>query len=297
MRAWVFSDLHLEMGASANLEVPKADICICAGDIADGGVVASVRFLGELVAPFMPVVFVPGNHEYYRASFIEGIRAGVEEARKYDGVFLLDREAISINDVHIIGATLWTDFALFGNPRLAMLAADGALNDYRKIKLSKQPYRRFTTHFAMAEHFKARECIDTCLSASIDFPTIVVTHHAPSILSVSREYIDDPLTPSFASNLERMVLRHQPRLWVHGHLHNSSDYRIGSTRVICNPRGLPGESSSKTFNPKLVVEVHPEFDEDLNKGRGQSLGSVLDDQQFKPLSRRLIVRRTPKRPD
>jgi hypothetical protein len=294
MRAWIFSDLHLEQGASPDLDVPEADVCICAGDISDRGVVPSIRFLGEIVAPKMPVVFVPGNHEYYRASIVEGFEAGVEEALKYDEVFILDGGAASVCGVHFVGATLWSDFALFGDARLAMLADGEASHDYREIKLSKRPFKRFSARNSMELHFEARVFIDRFLQASSAVPTVVVSHHAPSILSVAPKFIDDPLTPSFASSLERIILRHQPRLWVHGHLHNASDYQIGRTRVICNPRGLPGEPSFKNFDPKLVIEINTDLGEDADLGKELSLGSVLDDELFRPFKKRLFVGGTPK---
>ena len=78
-------------------------------------------------------------------------------------------------------------------------------------------------------------------------PTIVVTHHAPSVLSVLPEFMDDPLTPSFVASFEKDIVKYQPRLWVHGHLHNRSDYYIRNTRVICNPRGHPSEKSSSGY--------------------------------------------------
>ncbi|MGO7319378.1 metallophosphoesterase [Rhizobium ruizarguesonis] len=289
MRAWIFSDLHLELGTSSKLDIPDADVCICAGDLSDRGVVPSIRFLGEVVAPRMPVVFVPGNHEYYRASIVEGFDAGVEEALKYHDVFILDGGAALISGVNFVGATLWSDFALFGDARLAMLADGEVSHDYREIKLSKRPFKRFTTRSAMERHFEARTIIDRFLGASSGVPTVVVTHHAPSILSVSPEQVDDPLTPSFASSLERIILRHQPRLWVHGHLHNSSDYHIGSTRVVCNPRGLPGEASSKTFDPKMVIEINTDLDIEVDGRKDVSLGSVLDHELLRPFTKRIFM--------
>ncbi|MGO8627726.1 metallophosphoesterase [Rhizobium ruizarguesonis] len=289
MKAWIFSDLHLERGTSADFDIPDADVCICAGDISDRGVVPSIRFLGEVVAPRMPVVFVPGNHEYYRASIEEGFDAGVEEALKFDDVFILDGGVASIDGVHFVGATLWSDFALFGDTRMAMLADGKASQDYREIMVSKRPFKRFTPRDAMGRNFEARAIIDRFLGASFGVPTIVVTHHAPSILSISPTHIDDPLTPSSASSLERIMLRHQPRLWVHGHLHHSSDYHIGSTRVVCNPRGLPGEASMQTFDPKKVVEINTDLDADVVRGKDLSLGAILDDELLRPFEKRIFV--------
>jgi Icc-related predicted phosphoesterase len=62
---------------------------------------------------------------------------------------------------------------------------------------------------------------------------------------------------AFASNLEDLILRHQPELWVHGHIHHVRDYPIGDTRVVCNPRGYlaAGWSERTGFVEDLVIDV------------------------------------------
>lgn len=49
--------------------------------------------------------------------------------------------------------------------------------------------------------------------------------------------------------------RFGPDLWVHGHMHNSVDYRVGATRVVTNPRGYAGHEINPNFNPQLVIEI------------------------------------------
>ena len=44
-------------------------------------------------------------------------------------------------------------------------------------------------------------------------------------------------------------------LWIHGHTHESFDYEIGKTRVICNPRGYAPIEINKEFKPDFNVEV------------------------------------------
>lgn len=65
------------------------------------------------------------------------------------------------------------------------------------------------------------------------------------------------LNACFVSDLEARILRWQPQLWMHGHTHDSFDYRIGATRVIANPRGYArdGVAENKSFDPGLVIEV------------------------------------------
>ena len=256
MRAWIFSDLHLDVDASFDeLAIPDADVCLCAGNVLDGGVVSTIRWLRRFIAPHMPVIFVPGNYEYYCSSINEVLAAGYELANGLDNIYLLDGDIISLNGFRFIGATSWTDVALHGDPRLPVATAKDQLNDYRRIKLSKTPFRRFPSQESCTLDMRATVDIDNAYRSQPDLPTVVVTHNAPSATSVPTELLEDPLTPTFASRFEHQILEYEPLLWVHGHIHSSSDYYIGKTRVICNPLGYPDDPSRKTFVPDLVVDL------------------------------------------
>ena len=83
---------------------------------------------------------------------------------------------------------------------------------------------------------------------------VVVTHHAPSPESIPPSFQESAFNPCFASDMTRFITESKVRLWIHGHIHAHSDYMIGNTRVLANPRGYPGESKTG-FEPGLVVEV------------------------------------------
>ncbi len=256
MRAWIFSDLHLELDPNFKFsKIPDADVCLCAGDILDGGVLASILWLGKFITPHMPVIFVPGNHEFYRSSIKEGLAAGYKLAESYDDLFLLDGDSVVLDGYRFIGTTLWTNFDLHDDPRMAMAIAKDGLNDYRRIKFSKTPFKRFTPQESLHLHLRASVDIDNTYRSQRDCPTVIVSHHAPSLMSVPRAFLRDGLTPSFASRFEYRILEYEPLMWVHGHLHSPSDYFIGRTRVICNPLGYPEEASRKTFIPDLVIDL------------------------------------------
>ncbi len=85
--------------------------------------------------------------------------------------------------------------------------------------------------------------------------TIVVTHHAPSALSLPEHRRDKTLSCAYASHLDDFILRHQPSLWIHGHIHTPCDYRIGATRILSNTHGYITEGACPGFRPDLVVEV------------------------------------------
>jgi hypothetical protein len=61
---------------------------------------------------------------------------------------------------------------------------------------------------------------------------------------------------AYYSELSDFIESHpQILLWTHGHMHDPSDYVIGSTRVVCNPRGYYGhEPQAESFVP-LEIEL------------------------------------------
>jgi hypothetical protein len=172
----------------------------------------------------------------------------------------LEVESSSGTPVRIIGVTLWTDFEVFGlqDQRRAMMAAGAQLNDYHRIKIKDAvsgEMRHLDPMDTRRIHLNARAYLETMLANAFDGITIVMSHHAPSLRSIPDEVINDPLTAAYASNLEPVIERFQPHLWVHGHLHNSSDYKIGFTRVVCNPRGYTPSELNPQFDPELVIEI------------------------------------------
>ena len=257
MRIWIFSDLHFEFYSSAaSLACPQADLCICAGDVRDRGLVPSIQWLGENVSGKMPVLFVPGNHEFYRASLMDSLIAGRAAVESYPDLHLMEGQVVRLEGMAFVGATLWTDYALHGNPHGSMLSAELGMNDYRRIKLRKLPYQRLRPNDLAMLHLDSKRKLQESLATVAGQMSIVVTHHAPSPRSLPQEWKNDFLSPAYASDLEDMIDEYEPWLWVHGHIHRRCDYRIGKTRVICNPRGYPGEPSEQAFDPELIVDTN-----------------------------------------
>ena len=53
-----------------------------------------------------------------------------------------------------------------------------------------------------------------------------------------------------------MIEIKQPSLWLHGHTHESFDYNIKNTRVVCNPRGyINSPDLNKSFNKDLIIDT------------------------------------------
>lgn len=256
MRLWVLSDLHCEHEqyfASIG-EVPEdVDVAVCAGDIARGGR-WHVEVLKEKIAPRCRygAVSVLGNHEFYRSS-IEHERIEAGQAAVRSDVKVLDDMTWTIDRVRFVGATLWTDYALYSDFKSAMVAARNGLNDHRLIRLVDSSSKLFAPVHAFAMHKKSLAYLEQVLSTPFLGETVVVTHHCPNPSSVAPEFAGDKLTPAFSSDLEWLIRKYQPAAWIHGHTHASFDYMIGSTRIVYNPRGYGSENLD--FQRDKVIEI------------------------------------------
>jgi predicted MPP superfamily phosphohydrolase len=248
MRLQVLSDLHLEF-APFHLPGVAADVVVLAGDVGVGE--KGLKWILK-ACPETPVIYVLGNHEFYLHS-IPSVTYELKELADGTNVHVLENDRVEIGGVTFLGATLWTDFALLGNPILADLEAELGMNDFRQIRLFPR-YSRFRAADARRFHAQSLRWLRGQLKEVATRKCVVVTHHAPSLRSIAPGQGEDPLSPGFASHLDAVVAASGAALWVHGHIHWASDYRIGPTRVLANPRGYPHEEDIG-FDPTLVVEL------------------------------------------
>ena len=267
MKLHILSDLHNEF---VPFDPPKvnADIVVLAGDIdvgINGLVWATKAFSGR------DVIYLAGNHEYYGGHLSKVAISLRETAVAAPHLYYLDNDEVVIGGVRFLGSTLWTDFRLFGGNLVsigrALSEASERLSDFnRNIRYGSTGF--FTPSQSAQLHLTSVNWLERKLAESFDGPTVVVTHHCPGWGSVHGRFNDDLLTASFASDLDRLM-GPPILLWVHGHTHNSFDYSVRGTRVICNPRGYSyihenlsehdgrrlAHCENMGFNPRLVVEV------------------------------------------
>ena len=242
MKLHILSDLHLEFSNYQPHEAAdEADVIVLAGDIwkKDHGLHWARSTWTE-----KPIVYVPGNHEFYgvdRRITLERIRTAAKEL----DIHLLDNDEVIIDGLRFLGCTLWTDFVLFG------------VNDFRLILDGEG---LFTAKQSAELHGESVKWLEFKLKESFGGKTVVITHQAPSLESVVPKYKDDLLSACFASNLEHLMGFSE--LWIHGHMHDSLDYEINGTRVICNPRGYCRDgykNENANFNPALIVDLDAPF--------------------------------------
>lgn len=247
MKLHILSDLHTEF---ADFDPPDAgaDVVVLAGDIGvgTGGIEWAARQL-----PDVPIVYVPGNHEYYNHDIGD---AELLAAAAPANMQFLNNRAFEIDGVRFLGTTLWTDFRFYGGD-VAAMARQRAQSFTRDFTLIGNGDRLFTPEDSIDLHKAGVEWLVEELAKDFDGPTVVVTHHLPAAPSVAAQYRNHPLNPAFASRLEGIIEEYQPDLWIHGHTHAGCDYEIFGTRVVCNPRGYPSEHAETGFSPGLVVNV------------------------------------------
>lgn len=248
MKLNVLSDLHLSLGA---LDVPRnaADIVILAGDI--GRPPEAIEWARGITKP---VLYVPGNHEFYGGS----LDATLDELKARaigTNVRVLDDDAVTVDGVRFLGTTLWTDFLLFGRDQreAAMREGQRFLRDFTRIRTSDSPPTAFTPEDAAARFDRHSRWLQSQLDKPFHGPTVVITHHAPSAASIHPRFAGSALNACFVSNAEHLLGDDRVQLWVHGHTHDSFDYDVKGTRVVCNPRGYA----------KGGVNENPHFDADF----------------------------------
>lgn len=243
------SDIHLCWFDYEPQIDADVDLVVLAGDLWMGrkGALWAIEHFKNV-----QVVYVLGNHEFYKNAYPKTV-SDLYELTKNTNVSILEDDVITINNINILGCTLWTNYDLFGDKETAMNICRLRLNDYRRIRVSPQ-FRRFSPYDSVSIHKKSMVWLENELGRRKKQRNIIVTHHAPSPLSLAKSDRDNIISSAYCSDLENFIRRHEPELWVHGHIHSSLDYMIGKTRIVTNPRGNP-RSRNLDFRDNFVIEV------------------------------------------
>jgi hypothetical protein len=254
MRVQIFSDLHLEHAQNFKPEpAPNAELAIVPGDLGH-----SPTIIRQLKGWPVPLLYVPGNHEYDKADYDE-TRKEIAKECVQAGVTLLDRSTHLLIDsdgrkIRFVGATRWSDFELLGRKERdrCVEAAERYLRHMgtsrRGRPLDGESVRDLGTY--------EREWLEEELRSPFAGVTVAITHFGPSGRSADPRYGLVPGTASFC-NADDDLFKYVD-IWIHGHLHCAHDYVVQgtrATRVVCNPRGYERLGEPKTFNPALVIEI------------------------------------------
>ncbi len=249
MKIAIYSDLHTEFEPFVP-QVDGADVVVLAGDI---GVKTHGLAWARAAFPTIPVIYVLGNHEFYGEA-TPHLTKKLKVLASGTNISVLDEDAVTIDGVRFLGATLWTDFKLFGLETRDEYSeiARNKMTDYKRIRVSPA-FSRLTPVASSGLHRRARTWLTGQLEMPFAGPTVVVTHHAPSIDSIAPRHRSDPLSAAYASDLTHL-LNGSAALWVHGHTHFAVDRVVACTRIVSNQRGYPDEPA-EGFQPTCIVDV------------------------------------------
>ena len=247
MRIHLLSDLHLEF-EPFEPSILDADVALLAGDIHIKG--RGVDWAAEVFS--CPVLYIPGNHEYYSGHLF----ATLKKMRSHSSdsvVQVLDRDVAVIGGVRFLGATMWTDFASTGHAHASTVSAHSSMNDYGQIRTGEN-FRRLTPADQAKESVTTRLWLEEQMAKPFPGPTVVITHHAPLLRSLADSpYSGTHLDAAYANEWPDLLGQERVALWAHGHCHTAVDYQYLGTRIVCNPRGYPGEHTG--FNSELIIDL------------------------------------------
>lgn len=263
MKFAVCSDLHLEFGPLELKNTENAELLILSGDICvakDLVFKESTRsenwmtFFEQVSSEFKNVIYIMGNHEHYHGDFAKSYEQLKDALSDLPNIHVMEKEFISFGDVTFVAGTLWTD--MNKEDPSTLYSIKGYMNDYRIIEDSSEVVNyksfddegkptfktrpaKFSPEKSVSEHKAMLKLIDDVCSGLPSEKIVVVGHHAPSKLSTKPQYEDDVMVNgAYSSDLSAFILdRPQIKVWTHGHTHHNFDYMLGSTRIVCNPRG------------------------------------------------------------
>jgi Icc-related predicted phosphoesterase len=254
MDIWHISDLHLskqEIASGAVFgDIPKADLAVVLGDLSSD-MRANLEWCARVVRPHMPVVYVPGNHDFHYRGIIQASAEGRHSARKL-GIHYLDGDTAIVDGVRFVGGTFWSDYGVnivgdgligMDNVRRNMENALGKA-DYKRIMNCEASRETLRPWHTAAIHERTKGLISRTLAKKFEGQTVVLTHYGP-LADVSQPGFETSLThPSYTSDQLDLIERHQPTMWLFGHVHNFFERLVGRTKVACNPRGYGHEVTS-----------------------------------------------------
>jgi len=295
MKIAVCSDLHLEFGAISLYNDDNADVLVLSGDICvakdvrlkdDYGLMGKNdnnkihTFFQECSERFPHVIYIMGNHEHYHGDYAKSLDNLRTHLGYLTNLYILDKQVVTIEDVTFVAGTLWTD--MNREDPVTMVNIRGYMNDYKIIDNSNNPPvifkggqmneagqfvpdpwgthvrpAKFTPEDSVDDHKAMLEVIDTACQSLPNGKIVVCGHHSPSKQSTKPQYEDNVMVNgAYSSNLNEFILdRPQIKLWTHGHTHHVFDYMIGSTRILCNPRGYHDYEDRADQFELLTVEV------------------------------------------
>lgn len=276
MKLWIWSDVHHELQEvdyPSRENAPECDLIIIAGDLnAAPDLHITLEFLIRRFEK--PIVYVPGNHEFYQNKWLINDRERSLESDRQtikaietlslqwpQRFYCLDQDEVIIDNIRFIGVSLWVDFQMNISKKSGlaqrMQEARAILNDFRAIRMKNG--KLFTPEDMLELHLSDAAYIRQRLAEPFNGSTVVLTHHMPHPDCTPPVYANSLGNYLFASGSDAFDdLLHSegaPDLWFCGHTHHAFDVQIGRSRILCNPFGYRWEQRLNGFRWDLVIET------------------------------------------
>jgi predicted phosphodiesterase len=258
VRILLFSDIHTEFwkeqfGQSGKPEAfpllpdpDTYDIVVAAGDIGMG--LKGFDWL-EKNFPSKTVLYVPGNHEYYRNDYF-ALQERYNSLNRLNNsnVVILNPGALTIDGVRFIGATLWSDLKLKGYNDFPDFVFENGIADFNVISAGSYGPKMDAT--LMREIYKnelkfIEDELDN-ISAEQMKRTVLITHFVPSQLLIDPKWLQPQflrLNPYFTNDLDYALFDRGFPLAIYGHTHDRNDMEHPTgVRCVGNPFGYPNEN-------------------------------------------------------
>jgi DNA repair exonuclease SbcCD nuclease subunit len=271
MNIQFISDLHLDI--SGQLDLPGGEVLVVAGDACEARTLINefkivetsantksnlpcYDFFKIQCAKYKRVFYVMGNHEHYHGKLWK-TKSDLKKVLPTN-VYLLENNFEEYQGVIFVGATLWTDMNK-GDP-LTLASMKDYMNDYRVITYfhpQHNTYRKMHPEDTVRMHQESKKYLEAVLNEHSNKSVVVITHMGPTHLSIDEKFKHQHISNgAYVSDLSNFILdRPNIKYWIHGHVHNPTDYQIGETRVVCNPRGYLPYEGNNGFHVGKSIEL------------------------------------------
>ena len=260
MRIQFCSDLHLEMNKPVEyteLLTPVAPVLALLGDIGDPESDELRKFIEWCTRMWKQVLYIPGNHEFWRLK--PGSKKTISSAltilRSFEKLFpnflLMWRGKVYSEDgIIVLGTPLWSR------------PAEGVIpHEHERAWVDND--RTFDAQTLATLHQEDLDWLKKELTAARGTMVVILTHYAPSLLLINRNWINRPEATLYASDLD-ILIRPPVVAWACGHVHQSIQWlkgwesATGETGVVLlttNPRGYARDDSG--FRTDAVLRINP----------------------------------------
>jgi predicted phosphodiesterase len=236
MKFTLISDMHVDFPQEKTPYDLFDQHVVVAGDTSNG--LEGLRFLDKIKRKGFDVHATYGNHEHYKNRSTG--RSHHETSARFREEHSTDGElepglpiALRCGWYVVQDEPLWQSY--MNDSRMSCMSAE----DVNKEALDDAFYLEQSL-MSWSNH---------------GYSGVVVTHMAPCLETLNQTYADHYSQDWYWSPYLGKLLKKyskQIRVWCHGHSHASADKIVDGVRVVCNPRGYPGENP---YWEPLTVEV------------------------------------------